>query len=218
MNKKTIRDIDLTGKRVLVRVDFNVPLEGGKVTDDTRIRAALPTLKYILDQKPRYRRPDVAPGAAQGRPGSRSTRCARWRRCWPSCSARQWRSPRTASARCAEEAAAALPQGGVLLLENTRFHPTEEKNDLDLAKQLAELGDVYVNDAFGSAHRAHSSTEGVAALPARRGRAADGKGTRLSGERARNPGAPVRRHPGRREGLGQDRRDRSRCSARWTSC
>ncbi|GAB4421362.1 MAG: hypothetical protein Kow00106_18260 [Anaerolineae bacterium] len=166
MNKKTIRDIDLTGKRVLVRVDFNVPIKDGVVTDDTRVRAAIPTLRYILEQKPRY----VALMSHLGRPkGSRD----------PKYSLRPV-APVLANllgvevafaedcvGEVAKKAAEALPQGGVLLLENTRFYPGEEKNDLELAKQMAELGDVYVNDAFGSAHRAHSSTEGVARfLPA----------------------------------------------------
>src|SRR6266545_1603985 len=116
MNKMTVRDIDLHGKRVLVRVDFNVPLEGSKITDDTRIRAAVPTLQYILQQKPK----SVLFAAD----------CV---------------------GQVAKEAAAKLSDGGVLLLENTRFHKGEEKNDLELAQQMAKLGDVYVNDAFGSA-------------------------------------------------------------------
>ncbi len=160
MNKMTIRDIDLKGKRVLVRVDFNVPLDNGTITDDTRIRAAVPTLKAILDQQPRsvilmshlgrpkggpdpkYSLKPVAPALAKllGKDVAFAGDCV---------------------GEVAEKAANALPQGGVLLLENTRFHPTEEKNDLELAKQMAALGDVFVMDAFGSAHRAHSSTVGV---------------------------------------------------------
>jgi phosphoglycerate kinase len=161
MNKKTIRDVDLKGKRVLVRVDFNVPVEGSKVTDDTRISAAVPTLKAILAQKPRsiilmshFGRPKdgpdpkyslkvVVPALAEklGMPVAFADDCA---------------------GPVAEKAAGALAEGGVLLLENTRFHPEETKNDMKLAEQMAKLGDVFVNDAFGSAHRAHSSTEGVA--------------------------------------------------------
>ncbi len=166
MDKKTIRDIDLTGKRVLVRVDFNVPIKDGQVGDATRVRAAIPTLKYILDQKPRYIALMSHLGRPKGGPDPKfslapvapvladllGTKVAFAQDC---------------VGEPARQAAAALPEGGVLLLENTRFHPAEEKNDLDLARQLAELGDVYVNDAFGSAHRAHSSTEGVARyLPA----------------------------------------------------
>lgn len=166
MNKMTVRDIDLKDKRILVRVDFNVPLEGAKITDDTRIRAAVPTLKYILDQHPKsvilmshlgrpkdgpdpkYSLAPVAPALAAllGKPVAFAADCV---------------------GSIAEEAAARLPPAGVLLLENTRFHKGEEKNDLELAQQMAKLGDVFVNDAFGSAHRAHSSTEGVARyLPA----------------------------------------------------
>ncbi len=165
MNKKTVRDIDLKGKRVLMRVDFNVPMEAGKVTDDKRIRASLPTIKYVLDQgaslilmshlgRPKKGfDPEFSLKAASevlssllGRPVQMAPDCV-----GPEC----------------EKLAMALKPGDVLMLENTRFHPEEEKNDLDLAKKMASLGDVYVNDAFGSAHRAHSSTEGVARfLPA----------------------------------------------------
>jgi phosphoglycerate kinase len=166
MNKMTVRDIDLKNKRVLVRVDFNVPLDGDKITDDTRIRAAVPTLKYILEQNPRavilmshlgrpkggpdpkYSLAPVAPALTRllGKPVSFAT---------------------DSIGAVADDAVFNLPTGSILLLENTRFHTGEEKNDLDLAQQMARLGDVYVNDAFGSAHRAHSSTEGVARyLPA----------------------------------------------------
>lgn len=166
MNKKTIRDIDLTGKRVLVRVDFNVPIKDGVVTDDTRVRAAVPTLQYILEQKPRY----VALMSHLGRPKGGPDPKYSLRPVAPVLA--NLLSVEVAFAEdcvgeVAKKAAEALPQGGMLLLENTRFYPGEEKNDLELAKQMAELGDVYVNDAFGSAHRAHSSTEGVARfLPA----------------------------------------------------
>jgi phosphoglycerate kinase len=165
MNKKTVRDIDLKGKRVLMRVDFNVPMEGGKVTDDKRIKASLPTIQYVLDQgasvilMSHLGRPKGGPdpefslgAAAQVLAGhlGRPVRMA------PDCVGSE-----------VEKMAQALQPGDVLMLENTRFHAGEEKNDLELAKQMAALGDVYVNDAFGSAHRAHSSTEGVARfLPA----------------------------------------------------
>jgi phosphoglycerate kinase len=166
MNKMTVRDIDLKGKRVLVRVDFNVPLDGKTITDDTRIRAAVPTIQYILSQHPRsvilmshlgrpkdgpdpkYSLAPVAPALAEllGKEVQFASDCV---------------------GPVADEAAANLPEGGVLLLENTRFYKGEEKNDLELAEKLAKHGDVFVNDAFGSAHRAHSSTEGVARyLPA----------------------------------------------------
>ncbi len=160
MNKKTVRDIDLKGKRVLMRVDFNVPMEGGKVTDDKRIRASLPTIQYVLDEgaslvlMSHLGRPKGGPDpefslepAAQvlsgllGRPVKMATDCI---------------GPEV------QKMAAALKPGEVLMLENTRFHAGEEKNDMEMAKQLASLGQVYVDDAFGSAHRAHASTEGVA--------------------------------------------------------
>jgi phosphoglycerate kinase len=137
---RSVRDADVAGKRVLVRVDFNVPLEDGRVADDTRIRAALPTIRLLLDR-----------GAAEvvlmshlGRPQGED----------PAYSLEPVR------ARLRE----LLDDDRVRLLENTRFHPGETKNDPALARELAAHGDVYVNDAFGSAHRAHASTEGVAHL------------------------------------------------------
>jgi len=165
MNKKTVKDIDLKGKRVLMRVDFNVPMADGKVTDDKRIKAALPTIKYVLEQgaslllMSHLGRPKGGPdpefslkaasealAALLGKPVQMAPDCV---------------GPKV------EAMAKALKPGDVLMLENTRFHKGEEKNDLDLAKQMAALGEVYVNDAFGSAHRAPSSTEGIARfLPA----------------------------------------------------
>jgi phosphoglycerate kinase len=159
MNKKTVKDIDLKGKRVLMRVDFNVPMADGKVTDDKRIKAALPTINYVLEQgaslllmshlgRPKggpdpefsLRAASEALAALLGKPVQMAPDCV---------------GPEV------EAMAKALKPGDVLMLENTRFHKGEEKNDLELAKQMAVLGDVYVNDAFGSAHRAHSSTEGI---------------------------------------------------------
>jgi phosphoglycerate kinase len=159
MNKKTVKDIDLKGKRVLMRVDFNVPMADGKITDDKRIKASLPTIQYVLDQgasvtlMSHLGRPKGGPDAEfslraasevlaglLGRPVKMAPDCV---------------GPEV------EAMAKALQPGEVLMLENTRFHAGEEKNDLDLAKQMAALGEVYVNDAFGSAHRAHASTEGV---------------------------------------------------------
>ncbi|MBN1681603.1 MAG: phosphoglycerate kinase [Anaerolineae bacterium] len=160
MSKKTIRDIDLTGKRVLVRVDFNVPIKDGSVTDDTRVQAAIPTLKYILEQKPKY----IALMSHLGRPKGEVKLEFSLRPVVPVLAKLLGTDVAFAEdcvGEAAENAAAALPDGGVLLLENTRFHAGETKNDEELAKQLAALGDVYVNDAFGSAHRAHASTEGV---------------------------------------------------------
>ena len=165
MNKKTVKDIDIKGKRVLMRVDFNVPMKDGKVTDDKRIRAALPTIQYVLDQgaslilMSHLGRPKDGPdpefslnAAAEVLAGllDRPVHMA------PDCVGPE-----------VEKMAQALKPGEVLMLENTRFHAGEEKNDLDLARQMASLGEVYVNDAFGSAHRAHASTEGIARfLPA----------------------------------------------------
>jgi phosphoglycerate kinase len=165
MAKKTVRDIDLSGKTVLVRVDFNVPIKDGVVGDDTRITAALPTLKYILGVKGtklvlmshlgRPKKPDkensLAPVAKRlGELLEKPVTLA------PDCVGPE-----------AEKVVAAMRPGDVVLLENVRFHPEEEKNDPAFAAKLAALGDVYVNDAFGTAHRAHASTEGVARkLPA----------------------------------------------------
>jgi len=160
MNKKTVKDIDIKGKRVLMRVDFNVPMADGKVTDDKRIRAALPTIKYILDQGA-----SLVLMSHLGRPTSASDPAFSLRAASEVLSTLLGipvqMAPDCVGAEV-EKMAKALKPGEVLMLENTRFHVGEEKNDLELAKQMAALGDVYVNDAFGSAHRAHSSTEGVA--------------------------------------------------------
>ena len=160
MNKKTVKDIDLKGKRVLMRVDFNVPMADGKVTDDKRIRASLPTIKYVLDQgaslilMSHLGRPKGGPSPEFSLRAASETLAALLGR--PVLMAPDCIGPEVA------RMAATLKPGEVLMLENTRFHAGEEKNDVDLAKALAALGEVYVNDAFGSAHRAHSSTEGVA--------------------------------------------------------
>jgi phosphoglycerate kinase len=160
MQKQTIRDIDWSGKRALVRVDFNVPLEDGRITDDTRIRAAVPTIQYLLDH-----------GAAVilmshlGRPKNKVVESLRLAPAAQRLSALLGRPVKTVPATVgpeAEAAATALKPGEVLMLENTRFEAREEANDARMARDLARLGDVYVNDAFGAAHRAHASTEGVA--------------------------------------------------------
>ncbi len=159
MNKKTIRDVDVRGKRVLVRVDLNVPLKEGSVADDTRIRAVLPTLNYLLEQDaavilcshlgrpkgktvPELRMDPVARRLAEllGRPVKKLDECV---------------GPEV------EAVVKAMQPGDVALLENTRFHPEERANDPEFARQLAALAEIYVNDAFGAAHRAHGSTEGV---------------------------------------------------------
>lgn len=163
MNKKTMDDIEVGGRRVLVRVDFNVPLDqSGRITDDRRIRAALPTIQRLIDRGAKtilashLGRPKGQPedrekltlrpvaerlGELLGRPVPLAPDCV---------------GPEV------EAAVGALQNGDVLLLENVRFHPEEEKNDPAFARQLASLADLYVNDAFGTAHRAHASTEGVA--------------------------------------------------------
>ena len=161
MNKMTIRDIDLKDKRVLVRVDFNVPLDGTRVTDDTRVRAAVPTIQYILEQGPRA----VLLLSHLGRPkGERNAKYS-LAPVAPVLAALLGRDVAFADDCVGSTAQAArdqLPGGGVLLLENTRFYAGEEKNNAELAQQMAALGDIFVNDAFGSAHRAHSSTVGIA--------------------------------------------------------
>jgi len=166
MDKKTLRDVDVKGKKVLVRVDFNVPVgKSGDITDDSRIRASLPTISYLLQNGAaiilvsHFGRPkgkvapefSLAPMAAQlAKLLSRPVPIA----------------PSVVGSD-AKNMAAALKPGELLMLENVRFHPGEEMNDPGLAKDLSSLADVFVNDAFGAAHRAHSSTAGVAAyLPA----------------------------------------------------
>jgi len=161
MSVRTVKDLDLQNKRVLMRVDFNVPLEDGKVTDDSRIRAALPTINYVLEQPgtkvvlmshlgrpkgspdPKFSLRPVSDRLAQlvGRPVSFAESCI---------------------GEDAERLVNQASEGAVIVLENTRFHPEETKNDPEFAKKLAALGDVFVSDAFGSVHRAHASTEGVA--------------------------------------------------------
>jgi phosphoglycerate kinase len=160
MNKKTVKDIDIKNKRVLMRVDFNVPMADGKVTDDKRIRAALPTIKYVLEQGA-----SLLLASHLGRPKGGSDPEFSLRAASEVLSTLLERPVKMAPDCVGPEVEAiakALKPGEVVMLENTRFHAGEEKNDLELAKQMAALADVYVNDAFGSAHRAHSSTEGVA--------------------------------------------------------
>ncbi|MFN2290309.1 MAG: phosphoglycerate kinase [Anaerolineae bacterium] len=160
MNKKTIRDVDVQGKRVLVRVDFNVPLEAGKVADDTRIQAALPTIRYLLD-----REATVILCSHLGRPKGQVDESLKMD---PVAGrlAQLLDQPVTKLDDCVgpavESAVRQAGPGEVILLENTRFHPEEKANDPEFARQLAGLAELYVNDAFGSAHRAHASTEGVA--------------------------------------------------------
>ena len=165
LHKATIRDVDVAGKRVLVRVDFNVPMEAGGIVDDTRIRQAIPTIQNLVERRARlilmthlgrpdgqvdeaYRTTPLATrlGELMGRPVRHLNDCV---------------------GPAVEAAVRALQDGDIVMLENVRFHPGETKNDPVFAKQLAALGDLYVNDAFGAAHRAHASTAGIAQyLPA----------------------------------------------------
>jgi len=160
MSVITVKDLDLTNKRVLIRVDFNVPLKDGKITDDTRMMRALPTLKYVLEQEGS----SLVIMSHLGRPSEARE---------PQFSMKQLEAhlaeitgvPVTTAPDCigaeTEKLASSLKAGEILLLENTRYHKAETKNDPEFASQLAKLGDIYVNDAFGAAHRAHASTEGI---------------------------------------------------------
>jgi len=163
--KLSIRDLDLAGKRVFIRVDFNVPLEDGKVGDDTRIRASLPTIKYAVEHGA-----TVILASHLGRPKGQVNPKYSLKPVVPTVSKLLGRPVAFASDCIGKQAKKAVDQvykpegGGVVLLENLRFHPEEEKNDPEFAKQLAELTDLYVNDAFGAAHRAHASVVGITKL------------------------------------------------------
>lgn len=163
MNKKTIRDVDWAGKRALVRVDFNVPLDDqGQITDDTRIRAALPTIRYLLEHGASVVLMSHL-GRPKGKPNPKySLRPVVERLFELLPEAKEVKKTEAITGPAAEAAVAMLKPGQVLVLENTRFDPREEANDPAMAAELAKLGDVFVNDAFGTAHRANASTEGVA--------------------------------------------------------
>lgn len=161
MDKLTVKDIDVKGKRVFVRVDFNVPMdENRNITDDTRIRAAIPTIKYLIDQGAK-----VILASHLGRPKGQVNEKYSLAPVGDRLS--QLLDKKVVMAKdCigdeVKQAVAALAEGDVLLLENVRFYAEEEKNDEGFARQLSELADVYVNDAFGTAHRAHATTAGIA--------------------------------------------------------
>lgn len=189
MNKKTIEDINVSGKRVLVRVDFNVPLDENKnITDDTRIKAALPTIRYLLDHQAK-----VILCSHLGRPKGEFNMKYSLSPVAKRLGELLQKSvilTQDAIGASAKQAVAAMMNGDVILLENVRFYKEEEKNDPAFAKALADLAEVYVNDAFGTAHRAHASTTGVAAyLPAVAGFLI-GKELDIMGKALRNPDRP----------------------------
>lgn len=160
MNKKSIKDVELQGKRVFCRVDFNVPLKDGNVTDDTRIRAALPTIKYLVENGAK-----VILASHLGRPKGQVVEELRLTPVAKRLSELLGKDVKKANEAYGESVKAEISKmnnGDILLLENVRFYPGEEKNDPELAKEFASLAELYVNDAFGAAHRAHASTEGIA--------------------------------------------------------
>jgi phosphoglycerate kinase len=160
MNKLTVRDVDVQGKKVFCRVDFNVPMKDGRITDDTRIRAALPTIQYLVEQGAK-----VILASHLGRPKGEIDPALRLDPIAERLSDLLGRTVLKTDevvGKEVNEAASRLGGGDVLLIENVRFLPREKNNDPELSKALADLADVYVNDAFGAAHRAHASTAGVA--------------------------------------------------------
>lgn len=160
MNKKSVKDIDVKGKVVFCRVDFNVPMKDGNVTDDTRIRAALPTIQYLTEQGAK-----VLLASHLGRPKGQVVEELRLNSVAERLQELVGKNVLKTDEAYGESVKAEIQKmqdGDVLLLENVRFYPGEEKNDAELAKSFAELADVYVNDAFGAAHRAHASTAGIA--------------------------------------------------------
>ncbi|MFD2370929.1 phosphoglycerate kinase [Brevibacillus sp. GCM10020057] len=160
MNKKSIRDVELAGKRVFCRVDFNVPMQDGVITDDTRIRAAVPTIQYLAEAGAK-----VILASHFGRPKGQVVEEMRLTPVAAHLSALLGKDVKKLNDSVGAEVVAAVEQmqaGDVILLENVRFHAGEEKNDPELAKSFAALADLFVNDAFGAAHRAHASTAGIA--------------------------------------------------------
>lgn len=160
MNKKSVKDVEVKGKRVFCRVDFNVPMKDGQVSDDTRIRAALPTIQYLSSQGAK-----VILASHLGRPKGKVVEEMRLTPVAKRLSellGKEVRKTDEAYGEAVQKEISTMEDGDVLLLENVRFYPGEEKNDAELAKAFADLADLYVNDAFGAAHRAHASTEGIA--------------------------------------------------------
>ena len=162
MNKKTVRDIDVTGKKVLVRCDFNVPLdkETGKITDNRRIRAAIPTIEYLIDHNAK-----VILCSHLGRPKGEFNLKYSLKPVAEELSkllGKEVKLAKDVIGEDAEKLTSEIKEGEVVLLENVRFHKEEEENDPEFAKKLASFAEIYVNDAFGTAHRAHASTAGVA--------------------------------------------------------
>jgi len=190
MNKKTVRDIEVGGKRVLVRADFNVPLDEatGKITDDTRIRAVLPTIKYLVDQGAK-----VVLCSHLGRPHGKvveKLRLSVVAQRLAQILGQQVKVAGDCIGPDVEKAIEELRNGDVLLLENVRFHPEEEKNDASFAQALASLADIYVNDAFGASHRIHASVVGVTQyLPAVAGLLLE-KEIKILGSLLENPARP----------------------------
>lgn len=157
--KKTMKDIDVKGKRVFVRVDFNVPMAEGKVSDDTRIRAAIPTIQYLVEQGAK-----VILASHLGRPKGEVNEEMRLTAVGERLSElmnKKVKKLDESIGEAVEAVVAEMQEGDIVLLENVRFHKGEEKNDEELSTQFARLADVYVNDAFGAAHRAHATTEGI---------------------------------------------------------
>jgi phosphoglycerate kinase len=160
MNKKSIRDIEVKGKRVFCRVDFNVPMKNGSITDETRIRAAIPTIQYLIEKGAK-----VILASHLGRPKGQVNEDMRLTAVATRLGellGKDVKKAEEAYGEAVKSEVAKMNEGDVLVLENVRFYPGEEKNDPELAKEFADLADVFVNDAFGAAHRAHASTAGIA--------------------------------------------------------
>ena len=188
--KKTIKDVNVNGKTCLVRCDFNVPLKDGSITDDTRIKAALPTINYLIENGAKVVLMSHL-GRPEGEPNMKYTLAPVAKRLEELLGKKvNFVSSPTVVSEEVKKAAASLAGGDVMLLENVRFRKEETKNGADFSKELSELGDIFVNDAFGTAHRAHSSTAGVAAyLPAVSGFLIE-KEVKFLGNAVENPERP----------------------------